>query len=140
MLIACYECICIAFVTVDGQWAAWQDSGSCSTTCGNGIQQLVRTCSLPTVAHGGRYCQGTDRGERSCNVQSVCPCKSNCHTVIHIPHFLRREVKAYVRMLTNREKLPRKSQAGFIMLRRIGTQTTFFELWMLTYLLTPICV
>ncbi|MCJ8739937.1 hypothetical protein PDJAM_G00053020 [Pangasius djambal] len=58
--------------TVDGQWAKWGAYGSCSRTCGGGVQLAKRECSSPVPENGGKYCQGLRVKYRSCNLE---PCK-----------------------------------------------------------------
>ncbi|XP_017345690.2 A disintegrin and metalloproteinase with thrombospondin motifs 15 [Ictalurus punctatus] len=57
---------------VDGQWAKWGAYGSCSRTCGGGVQLAKRECSSPVPENGGKYCQGLRVKYRSCNLE---PCK-----------------------------------------------------------------
>jgi hypothetical protein len=47
---------------VNGGWSSW---GSCSASCGGGVQ--YRTCTNPPPSNGGSYCQGPDN--QSCNTQ-----------------------------------------------------------------------
>ncbi|XP_019744473.1 brain-specific angiogenesis inhibitor 1-like isoform X3 [Hippocampus comes] len=55
---------------VDGRWHAWSSWGSCSKTCGGGVQQRQRVCEGPFF--GGEPCPG-DRGEhKRCN-EKRCP-------------------------------------------------------------------
>ncbi|TSQ46621.1 A disintegrin and metalloproteinase with thrombospondin motifs 15 [Bagarius yarrelli] len=57
---------------VDGQWATWGAYGSCSRSCGGGVQLAKRECSSPAPENGGKYCQGLRVKYRSCNLE---PCK-----------------------------------------------------------------
>lgn len=57
---------------VDGQWAKWGAYGSCSRTCGGGVQLAKRECSSPVPENGGKYCQGLRVKYRSCNLE---PCQ-----------------------------------------------------------------
>jgi len=50
---------------VDGGWSSF---GTCSATCGGGIQ--TRTCTNPSPAYGGADCVGS--ASQSCNTQA-CP-------------------------------------------------------------------
>lgn len=59
---------------VDGSWAKWEPYGSCSRTCGGGVQLARRQCSNPTPANGGKYCEGVRVKYRSCNLE---PCPSS---------------------------------------------------------------
>ena len=40
--------------------------GSCSLTCGGGIQDRFRTCTNPPPAFGGRKCSGPDSETKYC--------------------------------------------------------------------------
>ncbi|CAD5226716.1 unnamed protein product [Bursaphelenchus xylophilus] len=57
---------------VDGGWGEWQIFGSCSRTCGGGVQKGVRDCDKPRPMNGGKYCVGQRERYRSCNIQE-CP-------------------------------------------------------------------
>ncbi|MBN3302554.1 ATS15 metalloproteinase, partial [Amia calva] len=57
---------------VDGRWGKWGVFGSCSRTCGGGVQLAKRECNNPVPANGGKYCQGLRVKYRSCNLES-CP-------------------------------------------------------------------
>ncbi|XP_060595775.1 uncharacterized protein LOC132749879 [Ruditapes philippinarum] len=57
---------------VHGHWSTWSDWGSCSTTCGIGMQRRDRTCSNPYPARFGDHCYGDSRDDRLC-VDAVCP-------------------------------------------------------------------
>ncbi|KAM8794341.1 A disintegrin and metalloproteinase with thrombospondin motifs 4 [Eudromia elegans] len=62
-----------AFETpVDGGWAPWGPWGSCSRSCGGGVQFSRRGCTRPAPRNGGRYCAGKRARFRSCNVH-LCP-------------------------------------------------------------------
>ncbi|XP_030633969.1 A disintegrin and metalloproteinase with thrombospondin motifs 15 [Chanos chanos] len=63
---------------VDGQWGKWSLFGSCSRTCGGGVQLAKRDCNNPIPKNGGKYCQGLRVRHRSCNLE---PCKdlANLH-------------------------------------------------------------
>ncbi|XP_066534171.1 A disintegrin and metalloproteinase with thrombospondin motifs 15 [Hoplias malabaricus] len=62
---------------VDGQWGKWGSYGSCSRTCGGGVQLAKRNCSNPVPERGGKYCQGLRVKYRSCNLE---PCKNSGKT------------------------------------------------------------
>ncbi|XP_078055027.1 A disintegrin and metalloproteinase with thrombospondin motifs 15-like [Mustelus asterias] len=75
----CLKGVCVAThdVTkykVDGRWGKWGPYGSCSRTCGGGVQLAKRECNKPTPANGGRYCEGIRVKYRSCNLD---PCPDN---------------------------------------------------------------
>ncbi|KAI5098766.1 A disintegrin and metalloproteinase with thrombospondin motifs 15-like [Silurus meridionalis] len=57
---------------LDGQWSKWGSYGSCSRTCGGGVQLARRECSSPVPENGGKYCQGLRVKYRSCHLE---PCK-----------------------------------------------------------------
>ncbi|KAF7655847.1 hypothetical protein LDENG_00049570 [Lucifuga dentata] len=59
-------------VRVDGRWGRWGLFGSCSRTCGGGVQLSKRECNNPVPSNGGKYCQGVRVKYRSCNL-SHCP-------------------------------------------------------------------
>lgn len=49
----CYRGQCIGIhpdqrPKVDGAWGDWQPYGSCSRTCGGGVQKSIRECDNPT--------------------------------------------------------------------------------------------
>uniref|UniRef100_A0A8B9HNU9 A disintegrin and metalloproteinase with thrombospondin motifs 15 n=1 Tax=Astyanax mexicanus TaxID=7994 RepID=A0A8B9HNU9_ASTMX len=56
---------------VDGRWGKWGQFGSCSRTCGGGVQLAKRECNNPVPENGGKYCQGMRVKHRSCN---LIPC------------------------------------------------------------------
>uniref|UniRef100_A0A665WSW0 Adhesion G protein-coupled receptor B1b n=1 Tax=Echeneis naucrates TaxID=173247 RepID=A0A665WSW0_ECHNA len=55
---------------VDGRWHAWSSWGSCSKTCGGGVQQRQRVCEGPFF--GGEPCPGDKGEQRRCN-EKRCP-------------------------------------------------------------------
>ncbi|XP_020495891.1 adhesion G protein-coupled receptor B1 isoform X2 [Labrus bergylta] len=55
---------------VDGRWHAWTSWGSCSKTCGGGIQQRQRVCEGPFF--GGEACPGEKGEQKRCN-EKRCP-------------------------------------------------------------------
>ncbi|XP_051257937.1 A disintegrin and metalloproteinase with thrombospondin motifs 15a isoform X1 [Dicentrarchus labrax] len=59
-------------VRVDGRWGKWGPFGSCSRTCGGGVQLSKRECNNPVPSNGGKYCQGIRVKYRSCNLNR-CP-------------------------------------------------------------------
>lgn len=66
--------MCHRFVysQVDGRWGKWGLFGSCSRTCGGGVQLSKRECNNPVPSNGGKYCQGVRVKYRSCNLNR-CP-------------------------------------------------------------------
>ena len=61
-------------ILVDGGYTDWSDYGTCSKTCGEGIQIRERTCSNPTPRHGGEDCSslGNATETRPCD-DGPCP-------------------------------------------------------------------
>uniref|UniRef100_A0A8C6LDR6 ADAM metallopeptidase with thrombospondin type 1 motif 15 n=1 Tax=Nothobranchius furzeri TaxID=105023 RepID=A0A8C6LDR6_NOTFU len=57
---------------VDGRWGKWGLFGSCSRSCGGGVQLSKRECNNPVPSNGGKYCQGVRVKYRSCNLNH-CP-------------------------------------------------------------------
>ncbi|KAJ8397197.1 hypothetical protein AAFF_G00440310 [Aldrovandia affinis] len=57
---------------VDGRWGKWGVFGTCSRTCGGGVQLAKRDCNNPVPANGGKYCQGVRVKYRSCSLEP-CP-------------------------------------------------------------------
>ncbi|NWY65087.1 ATS7 metalloproteinase, partial [Erithacus rubecula] len=57
---------------ISGGWSPWSPWGSCTRSCGAGVQSAERHCSHPTPKYGGRFCLGERRRFRICNVQR-CP-------------------------------------------------------------------
>lgn len=57
---------------VDGGWGPWSPWGSCSRTCGGGVQFSYRHCDSPKPQHGGRYCEGQRAKYQSCHTEE-CP-------------------------------------------------------------------
>ncbi|XP_068600400.1 A disintegrin and metalloproteinase with thrombospondin motifs 15-like [Brachionichthys hirsutus] len=53
---------------LDGRWGKWGQFGSCSRTCGGGVQLSKRECNNPVPSNGGKYCQGVRVKYRSCNL------------------------------------------------------------------------
>lgn len=59
-------------VKVDGRWGKWGPFGSCSRSCGGGVQLSKRECNNPLPSNGGKFCQGVRVKYRSCNLHP-CP-------------------------------------------------------------------
>ncbi|KAL0979469.1 hypothetical protein UPYG_G00185480 [Umbra pygmaea] len=59
-------------VQINGGYSNWDDWGSCSTTCGRGVQQRMRLCNNPKPTNGGRSCEGPSVDSRSCQL-GLCP-------------------------------------------------------------------
>ncbi|XP_067022326.1 uncharacterized protein [Acropora muricata] len=56
---------------VNGRWTTWRSWGSCSKTCGRGLQSRTRSC-FPPPLHGGKDCIGRNMEVRTCNLRP-CP-------------------------------------------------------------------
>ncbi|XP_068166004.1 hemicentin-1 [Antennarius striatus] len=59
-------------VQVNGGYSAWGGWTSCSTTCGPGVQERIRSCDDPEPANGGRACSGPGVESRGCQA-GLCP-------------------------------------------------------------------
>uniref|UniRef100_A0A8C6NYF9 Adhesion G protein-coupled receptor B1b n=1 Tax=Nothobranchius furzeri TaxID=105023 RepID=A0A8C6NYF9_NOTFU len=55
---------------VNGTWHSWSTWGSCSRTCGGGVQQRQRVCEGPFF--GGETCPGETKEQKRCN-EKRCP-------------------------------------------------------------------
>ncbi|CAL8281279.1 unnamed protein product [Arctogadus glacialis] len=67
----------------DGGWASWSLFGSCSRSCGGGVQYRTRHCTGPAPANGGRPCIGNRFEFQLCSLGD-CPTLSDyraeqCH-------------------------------------------------------------
>ena len=63
---------------VNGGWTSWVDWSQCSVPCGGaGTKTRNRTCTNPSVAHGGKECSGTGSETASCD-------KGTCGNVAQI--------------------------------------------------------
>ncbi|XP_060551443.1 coadhesin-like [Ruditapes philippinarum] len=51
---------------VHGGWSGWASWGSCSVTCGIGMQRRDRSCSNPYPSRCGNHCFGESRDDRIC--------------------------------------------------------------------------
>ena len=60
---------------VDCQWSSWRSSGTCSRTCGTGIQKYKRNKTV--LAEYGGSCDGTDTKVEDCHLKD-CPSKRVC--------------------------------------------------------------
>lgn len=70
-------CTAVVFFLVDGRWQSWTTWGSCSKTCGGGLQQRQRMCEGPMF--GGEPCPGDREEKRRCN-ERRCPGHYALHT------------------------------------------------------------
>ncbi|XP_031197366.1 A disintegrin and metalloproteinase with thrombospondin motifs 18 isoform X2 [Mastomys coucha] len=59
---------------IHGQWSAWSKWSECSRTCGGGVKYQERHCSNPKPQYGGKYCPGSSRIYKLCNIN---PCHEN---------------------------------------------------------------
>ncbi|KAM6907099.1 A disintegrin and metalloproteinase with thrombospondin motifs 2-like [Xenentodon cancila] len=57
----------------DGGWGTWSPYGSCSRTCGGGIQFRTRRCDNPPPANGGRTCFGNSYEFQLCHLEDCHP-------------------------------------------------------------------
>jgi hypothetical protein len=55
-------------INVDGGWSDWEEWGSCSTTCDEGVSLRYRSCNSPVKAYGGRDCQGQMIQRKKCQI------------------------------------------------------------------------
>ena len=60
-------------ITVHGNWGHWENHGTCSVTCGGGVQLRTRVCDNPPPTHGGNQCLGKEMEKMPCN---TCACAS----------------------------------------------------------------
>ena len=68
------------YVLVNGNWSEWSPFGTCSDSCGGGIQFRFRTCDNPPPQYGGSECDGEVGDSRPCNTHH-CPSKE-CDKVV----------------------------------------------------------
>ena len=57
---------------INGGWGIWENTGSCSKTCGGGEQTQTRKCNNPVPEFGGAPCDGSVTQKLPCNTQA-CP-------------------------------------------------------------------
>ena len=69
-LSAIIEAYHFTLFSVDCQWSSWKTSGSCSKTCGGGLQKSTRYKTV-SESNGGS-CSGLSEKSDSCNTQG-CP-------------------------------------------------------------------
>ncbi|CAL8251670.1 unnamed protein product [Boreogadus saida] len=62
-------------VQVNGGFSGWEEWGPCSSSCGQGFQERIRSCSNPEPANGGRSCDGSSVDSRKCQA-GLCPGES----------------------------------------------------------------
>lgn len=51
---------------IHGGWTEWNSWGSCSTSCGIGLQRRDRNCTNPSPGPDGIQCPGDSRDDRAC--------------------------------------------------------------------------
>ncbi|XP_053385726.1 uncharacterized protein LOC123538063 [Mercenaria mercenaria] len=73
--------ICMPGACSDGNWSSWGSWGACSTSCGNGVQSRLRSCTNPRPSLLGRYCDGSPEHIASCN-KKPCPALKVAFTVV----------------------------------------------------------
>ena len=74
---------------VDGGFTQWSSYSDCSTTCGDGIQERLRSCTQPEPQNGGKQCSGQTKQSRKCNLRK---CPGELEFVFKIILFLRKGV------------------------------------------------
>ncbi|XP_072562614.1 A disintegrin and metalloproteinase with thrombospondin motifs 2-like isoform X2 [Paramormyrops kingsleyae] len=69
----CYKGHCMwltpEILKQDGHWGAWSQFGSCSRSCGGGVQFRTRQCDNPAPTNGGRTCFGRNYELRLCSTE-----------------------------------------------------------------------
>lgn len=81
------ECVDDGSPMIDGGWSDWQDTQSCTQTCGGGVQWKTRSCTNPVPQNGGKFCEGSDKGFWSmCNTQP-CPSGSKDYRLLQCQAF-----------------------------------------------------
>ncbi|XP_013409605.1 A disintegrin and metalloproteinase with thrombospondin motifs 6 [Lingula anatina] len=86
----CYQGRCVVQGSmpeaVSGGWGTWSEWGSCSRTCGGGVESSNRHCDNPSPTHGGKYCIGERTRYRSCNIHD-CPINSTVFRAVQCTSF-----------------------------------------------------
>ena len=59
-------------VAVDGGWSDYGPWRKCSSSCGEGFQERMRTCTNPPPSRGGAQCSGSHKEFQKCN-DGPCP-------------------------------------------------------------------
>ena len=68
-------------ILVDGKWSRWGKWGTCSVSCGRGIQTRTRACNNPAPQNGGKECDSDGsiaEQTRPCNKKD-CPTGNSCN-------------------------------------------------------------
>lgn len=55
---------------INGDWSAYGNWSTCSSSCGGGTQTRTRTCTNPSPANGGSTCSGLTIETQACNTQT----------------------------------------------------------------------
>ncbi|MBN3300840.1 AGRB1 protein, partial [Amia calva] len=63
-----------ALIAVHGAWDEWSPWSLCSSTCGRGQRERMRTCKPPQF--GGNPCDGPEKQTKFCNI-ALCPVDGN---------------------------------------------------------------
>ncbi|CAF1679281.1 unnamed protein product [Rotaria magnacalcarata] len=74
------SCTNFPYNATNGGYTAWSTWGSCSSTCGTGVQIQTRSCTKPLPTYGGSYCVGSPINITSCNATQPCPIDGNWAT------------------------------------------------------------
>ncbi|XP_052061953.1 hemicentin-1-like [Mytilus californianus] len=59
---------------VNGNWGSWGIYGSCSVTCGAGVQMKTRACNDPAPSQNGKPCDGANTSSKNCNMKACADC------------------------------------------------------------------
>uniref|UniRef100_A0A3B3DLS4 Uncharacterized protein n=1 Tax=Oryzias melastigma TaxID=30732 RepID=A0A3B3DLS4_ORYME len=62
----------VIYGITNGGYTSWGEWGPCSSSCGEGLQERVRSCSKPEPANGGRPCSGPSVDTKRCHA-GLCP-------------------------------------------------------------------
>lgn len=57
-------------IPVNGGWTDYLNQGTCSKSCGRGLQNQIRSCTNPAPALGGAQCSGSNSRQIECNTQA----------------------------------------------------------------------
>ncbi|WAR11000.1 HMCN1-like protein [Mya arenaria] len=61
------------YLSVDGNWAAWEQWGDCSVSCNNGTRLRMRNCTDPAPENDGEECHGNSTETEDCSGGDRCP-------------------------------------------------------------------
>jgi len=82
-------------LTVHGGWGNWSPWGTCSSTCGMGLQHRQRACDSPYPSKGGNQCQGESIAYDIC---AAYQCAGNS-TFLHVNNVTHSLIIHVVRVL-----------------------------------------